>query len=138
MRTKRATEIAMPRITTLWMIAAVALALPTASFAQSQPKDAKEPPLTGNVAFGKILYDKACMSCHGMTGTGTDKGPPFLHRVYHPGHHGDASFFHAVQQGVKAHHWRFGDMKAVPGLGQREIELIVGYVRALQKMNGLF
>ena len=29
----------MPRITTLWMIAAVALALPTASFAQSQPKD---------------------------------------------------------------------------------------------------
>ena len=73
-----------------------------------------------------------------MNGVGTDKGPPFLHKVYHPGHHGDQSFFMAATRGAQAHHWKFGDMKPVEGITEAQIKSIVTYVRALQKANGIW
>jgi mono/diheme cytochrome c family protein len=97
-----------------------------------------EPKITGKLMLGKLAFGTHCAACHGTQGGGTDKGPTFLHRVYHPGHHGDAAFFQAAKNGVRAHHWRFGDMAPVPAATESQIANIVKYIRALQQANGLF
>lgn len=86
---------------------------------------------------GAQLYERRCAECHGEKGTGTDRGPPLVHSIYEPGHHGDAAFFRAVREGVRSHHWQFGDMPPVPGIPDDGIALIVDYVRALQKAKGI-
>ena len=110
----------------------------TVSAQQLDPNTVKTPEMGPELNLGKMNYDAFCASCHGANGVGSDKGPPFLHPVYHPGHHGDASFFQASKQGARAHHWKFGDMKPVEGITDAQLETIVRYVRALQKANGLF
>ncbi len=101
-------------------------------------QDVKLPETTPALERGKANYEKFCSACHGANGVGTDKGPPFLHRVYHPGHHGDGAFFRAAKQGVRAHHWPFGDMAPVDDVTETEVQTIVDYVRALQRANGIF
>lgn len=86
---------------------------------------------------GKAAFDANCAKCHGTHGIGTDKGPPFMHVIYNPGHHSDESFRRAVRQGVRQHHWRFGDMPSQPQVTDRELGAIVRYVRALQQANGV-
>jgi mono/diheme cytochrome c family protein len=115
--------------------------LASTSIATAQSLDAesvKLPEMTPRLNLGKMNYEGYCASCHGRNAAGTDKGPTFLHRVYHPGHHGDAAFMIAPQRGARAHHWRFGDMPPVEGVTDEQLETIVEYVRALQKVNGLF
>lgn len=102
------------------------------------PKSVKTPTLSSELNLGKMFYDVKCASCHGENAAGTDKGPTFIHRVYHPGHHGDGAFYIAPKRGIKAHHWPFGDMPPVEGITDNQIEKIVQYVRALQKANGVF
>ena len=60
----------------------------------------KQPEMTPRLNLGKMNYDANCAECHGKNAAGTDKGPTFLHRVYHPGHHGDAAFMIASKQGA--------------------------------------
>ena len=102
------------------------------------PDSVKLPGMTPALNLGKMTYDALCSSCHGKNTAGTDKGPTFLHKFYHPGHHGDAAFYAAPMKGVKAHHWPFGDMPPVEGIKEAQIEKIIVYVRAIQKANGLF
>ena len=97
-----------------------------------------EPEMTPELNLGKMSYDAYCASCHGKTAGGTDKGPTFISRIYHPGHHGDGAFYLAPKNGARAHHWPFGDMKPVPEVNDSQLEYIVKYVRAVQKANGLF
>jgi len=66
------------------------------------------------------------------------QGPTLIDRIYHPGHHADLSFRFAVNQGVRAHHWRFGDMPPVPNVTEQEVEQIICYVRELQRFHGIF
>ena len=63
--------------------------------------------------------------------------PPLVHIIYEPGHHGDESFQRAVALGVRAHHWRFGNMAPVEGLTREDVALIVAYIRELQRANGI-
>ncbi|MDF1854859.1 cytochrome c [Pseudooceanicola sp.] len=87
---------------------------------------------------GQALFDGTCAACHGTAGSGQfGLGPPLIHRVYEPSHHGNASFVQAVAQGVRAHHWRFGNMPPQPGVTKDEVLLIVNYIRALQRANGI-
>jgi len=102
------------------------------------PSSIKEPAATPEVNLGKMSYQAFCQECHGVNGAGTDKGPPFLNKVYHPGHHGDQSFYIAAKNGARAHHWKFGDMKPVPGVSEAQVTHIISYVRALQKANGIW
>ena len=90
------------------------------------------------INLGKMNFDAKCASCHGVNAAGSDKGPSFLDRVYHPGHHGDAAFINAPKRGAKAHHWSFGDMPPVEGITDGQIEKIITYIRALQKANNVF
>lgn len=93
--------------------------------------------LMPNPAAGKPLYTQHCASCHGALLQGSDKGPPFLHKVYEPSHHGDAAFQMAVKNGTRAHHWRFGDMKPVAGVSADEVAHITAYIRAAQRQAGI-
>jgi mono/diheme cytochrome c family protein len=86
---------------------------------------------------GEGLFKLNCASCHGVKGVGTDKGPPLVNKIYEPGHHSDMSFYLAVMRGVRAHHWRFGDMPSVEGLREKEVGSIILYVRFLQRLAGI-
>ena len=90
-----------------------------------------------SLALGKTTYNKNCMDCHGEEGVGSDKGPPLIHKYYEPSHHSDTSFYRAMTVGVKQHHWKFGDMKAVPGLSDKKMRKTIEYVRWLQRQQGI-
>lgn len=64
--------------------------------------------------------------------------PPLIHVIYEPNHHADQSFHRAVQSGVRRLHWPFGDMPPVPEVTSGDAQKIIGYVRSLQKANGIF
>jgi cytochrome c len=93
--------------------------------------------LSAHATKGKPIYEANCSLCHGQNGSGTDKGPPFIHKIYEPSHHGDASFQQAARSGVRAHHWPFGNMPPVPNVTKKDVKLIVAYVRELQRANGI-
>lgn len=86
---------------------------------------------------GARLFTAKCAGCHGPSASGSDKGPPLVHRIYEPSHHADATFYRAIRQGVRSHHWQFGNMAPVPGVTDTQIGQIVAYVRALQVKNGI-
>lgn len=97
----------------------------------------KVPQLSATATLGKLSFDANCAVCHGQNGSGTDKGPPLIHDIYNPGHHPDASFRYAVRQGVRQHHWSFGNMPPLPQLSAEQISQITRYVRELQQANGI-
>jgi mono/diheme cytochrome c family protein len=88
-------------------------------------------------ARGETLYAQHCEACHGPQATGSETAPPLVHAVYRTRHHGDEAFQIAVAQGVRAHHFRFGDMPAVPGLSREQVAEITAYVRWLQRASGI-
>ena len=88
------------------------------------------------VAEGADLYQNSCSSCHGSDLRGTDLGPSQLSVVYQPGHHPDGSYALATLNGVRSHHWGFGDMPPVPGLSQDDLDRIVAFIRETQRTEG--
>ena len=95
------------------------------------------PELSEDAQAGARLFASNCALCHGTNAAGTDLGPPLVHKIYEPGHHPDAAFYRAVNQGVVSHHWSFGNMPPVPDVSQRSVRKIVAYVRELQRANGI-
>jgi len=93
--------------------------------------------LSDQATKGQVLFDEHCAACHGANAAGSENGPPFVHKVYEPGHHADVSFLLATQRGVRAHHWKFGDMPPQPEVTADDVQLIVSYVRELQRANGI-
>ncbi len=100
--------------------------------------DQRSVPDSLELAAGAELYAIHCQSCHGVSGRGTDRGPPLVHQIYRPEHHADAAFYLAVQLGVRAHHWGFGDMPKIARLDREQVKRIVAYVRALQQEADIF
>jgi mono/diheme cytochrome c family protein len=88
-------------------------------------------------AVGASLFNAHCARCHGLSAVGTDQGPSFLSMIYAPNHHSDMSFHLAVQQGVRAHHWRVGNMPSVPEVTPDDVTQIIAYVRWLQEQVGV-
>lgn len=130
----------MPRSRTAPSLLLACVLLSTAACGGEQPAAdlaTTLPPTPAEHSRGETLYDANCASCHGPKGTGTTLGPPLVHIVYEPGHHGDAAFQMAVQRGVAAHHWRFGNMPPQPQVGREETDAIIGYVRWLQRQAGI-
>ncbi len=109
------------------------------SLAAAQPVSAPQPQagLMPQMGLGQRLYAKNCAACHGADLKGSDKGPAFLHPVYEPSHHGDAAFQMAVKYGVRAHHWKFGDMPPVAGVSPDDVAHITAYVRHSQRQIGI-
>lgn len=93
---------------------------------------------TGKQQFGATAFEANCAACHGVNGAGREgMGPPLVHIIYEPSHHGGQSFHLAVMNGVRGHHWPFGNMPPVDGLTTGDVDAIVDYVRALQRANGI-
>ena len=94
--------------------------------------------LSANAEIGKVAFEAKCAVCHGANAAGQDGvAPPLVHKIYEPSHHGDASFLLAAKNGVRAHHWRFGNMLPVEGVTDGDVKMIVAYVRELQRANGI-
>lgn len=87
---------------------------------------------------GNTKFHAFCAPCHGQQGVGTDHGPPLVHKIYEPSHHADIAFQRAAAQGVRAHHWKFGNMPKIEGVTPEDVTEIIGYVRWLQKQAGIF
>ena len=96
------------------------------------------PTFSAEAEAGQVLFEENCMTCHGRHATGSDQGPPLVHRIYEPNHHADIAFRLAVRNGVRAHHWPFGNMAPVEGVSDEDAIKITRYVRELQKANGIF
>ena len=98
----------------------------------------KVPELSAVALRGKLAFETNCASCHGTNGAGSDNGPPLVHAIYNPGHHGDRAFFLATTRGVQRHHWNFGNMPPLPEVTEGQIADIVRYVREMQEANDIF
>lgn len=86
---------------------------------------------------GQRLFEANCAACHGRNGRGTDTGPPLVHPVYRPSHHADLPFHLAVKNGVRQHHWNFGNMDPVKGVTPENAADIIAYVRKEQRAAGV-
>ncbi len=105
----------------------------------SQPKQAVGGgPMPAEFQVGETKFNANCAACHGKQAAGTDHGPPLVHKIYEPNHHGDPAFQRAAANGVKAHHWEFGDMPKIGGVTPEDVDQIVKYVRWLQTQAGIF
>ena len=128
-----------------WMVAPADRATPIVSAAHG-PDAAAAAPKAGSLIIpelsqiaqsGEVAFNESCSACHGVNAGGSDNGPPLVHKIYEPSHHGDISFAMAANNGVRAHHWRFGNMPPVNGITEAKIRWITTYVRELQAANGI-
>ena len=135
-----------------WPVGAALLFSIAGTACGAEPESQSSPPPTDEIqvvlrgiaatsppelAQGKTLFEQNCSVCHGPAGDGTAQGPPLVHIVYEPNHHADAAFILAARNGVRAHHWRFGDMAPLPGVTDAMVQEIVGYIRWLQRQVGI-
>ncbi len=95
------------------------------------------PTFSAVAVAGLQVYEDNCGKCHGVSGIGTNSGPPLIHQIYNPGHHPDVSFRNAVERGVQQHHWRFGSMPSQSQVTNDQIRQLTRYVRELQQANGI-
>ena len=140
----------MRRVSGLWTTAATLLFSIISTGCSPEPEPESAPPPDDEVqlrqiaatsppevAQGKTLFEQNCSVCHGPAGDGTTQGPPLVHIIYLLNHHADAAFVLAARNGVRAHHWRFGDMAPLPGVTDEMVLEIVGYIRWLQREVGI-
>lgn len=95
------------------------------------------PELSLTARRGAGLFATTCAECHGPKAQGTDQGPPLIHPYYRPSHHADGAFHLAVKNGVRQHHWRFGNMPPQPNVSPSETDAIIRYIREVQEANGI-
>jgi hypothetical protein len=87
----------------------------------------------------EYFFKKNCLACHGVHGSGIKNfGPPLVHKLYESSHHGDSSFVSAIRNGVRSHHWSFGDMAPVESISDDEILKVIGYIRFIQRANDIY
>lgn len=94
-------------------------------------------PTPAEFAQGEGKFKANCARCHGERAMGTNQGPPLVHKIYEPSHHGDAAFQMAAAKGVRAHHWQFGDMPRIEGVAPEDVTQITAYIRWLQRQAGI-
>ena len=87
---------------------------------------------------GEDRFNTLCARCHGIHAKGTKAGPPLVHKIYEPSHHGDFAFLRAAAQGVRAHHWKFGNMPKIVDATPEDVKQIIPYVRWLQREAGIY
>ena len=93
---------------------------------------------SANAKIGKSVFEAKCSVCHGKNAAGQNGvAPPLILKIYEPSHHGDGAFLVAAKNGVRAHHWNFGNMPPVEGLTDGDLKMVVAYVRELQRANGI-
>ncbi len=95
------------------------------------------PKLSDYALEGRNAFDANCAECHGKNAAGSERGPPFVHKIYGPNQHADGAFYAAAMLGAVQHHWRFGNMPAQSQVNDNDVAAIIQYVRELQLANGI-
>ncbi len=119
------------------------LVLPLTACGKGDPEKIRQnlhlpkPGYVADAERGREVFADKCAVCHGKSGQGTRQGPPLIHQTYRPGHHPDMAFHLAVKDGVRQHHWNFGDMPPLQGVTPEQVSDIVAYIRAAQKQAGI-
>jgi mono/diheme cytochrome c family protein len=94
--------------------------------------------MSDEAMIGERVFEAKCAACHGANAAGQNgTAPPLVHKIYEPSHHSDTAFLMAARNGVRAHHWKFGNMPPVEGLTDSDVTYIARYVRELQRENGI-
>jgi cytochrome c len=111
----------------------------TTSLADHNPGhvDVKIGQLSARAQFGQKVFNKNCGGCHGINGQGTQKGPPLIHDIYNPGHHPNEAFYRAVEEGVRQHHWPYGNMPPQKQVSFMDMTGILAFIREVQVENGI-
>jgi len=120
------------------LVVLVVAGLLSACDASSSKQAMSQGPVPAEFQSGEAKFNASCSMCHGQRASGTDHGPPLVHKIYEPSHHGDAAFQLAAANGVRAHHWEFGNMPKIEGVTPEDVDQIVKYIRWLQKQAGIF
>jgi mono/diheme cytochrome c family protein len=93
---------------------------------------------SADAKIGKRVFEAKCMQCHGQNAAGQNGvAPPLVNNIYRPAHHGDIAFVLAAKNGVRAHHWKFGNMPRIEGLTDADVGYVARYIRELQQENGI-
>ena len=95
-------------------------------------------PVPEEFKAGEERFNALCARCHGVAGRGTNAGPPLVHKIYEPSHHADFAFMRAAMQGVRAHHWKFGNMPRISEATAQDVTQIIPYIRWLQRQAGIY
>ncbi len=95
------------------------------------------PALSADAQQGQALFAESCAECHGENASGGDGGPPLIHDTYNPGHHDDRAFYRAATNGVRQHHWSYGNMPPQPKVSRADMGSIIRFVRETQVANGI-
>jgi len=119
------------------IVVMAALALTNAPTACSAGSKGDPLPAPKEFQQGEAKFKANCARCHGERAVGSNQGPPLVHKIYEPNHHGDAAFQMAAARGVRAHHWNFGDMPQIAGVTSEDVKDITAYVRWLQRQAGI-
>ncbi len=94
--------------------------------------------LSADAQIGKRVFEARCAVCHGENAAGRNgTAPPLIHQFYRPAHHADLAFLRAARNGVRAHHWPFGNMPPVKDITDGEVKMVVRYIREVQRANGI-
>lgn len=81
---------------------------------------------------GQAIYEANCAVCHGAALEGNDRGPSLLDPVYASDQMSDERIRSAVRNGIEQTRWEFGPMLALGGLGDAQIDEVIGFIRASQ------
>lgn len=129
----------IPMTSTLQIgVCVLSLSLLAACDSSEPPKPtAASGPVPTEFQVGETTFNANCAACHGKQAAGTDHGPPLVHKIYETNHHGDQAFQLAAANGVRAHHWGFGNMPKVDAVTPQDVDQIVKYVRWLQRQAGI-
>jgi mono/diheme cytochrome c family protein len=108
-----------------------------AAYREEPASTVRLPELSPAGQAGRAAFQRSCASCHGDVAQGTATGSAPHPRDLSAGHHAGVAFELAVRRGVRADHWRFGDMPLQPTITPDAIPMITRYVRELQQANGI-
>ena len=86
---------------------------------------------------GQLVFNTNCVSCHGVNAAGGMGGPPLIHDIYNPGHHANGAFINAVRNGVRQHHWQFGNMPPQRHIVFGDMVFLMKFIREVQQQNGI-
>lgn len=122
------------------IITMLILMLASAAFADHENGhvDVEVGELTPRATVGQLKFNEICAACHGFNGQGSKIGPPLIHNIYNPGHHGNNAFSQAVLKGVQQHHWSYGNMPPQRQVGFSDMANIMAFIREVQVQNEIY
>lgn len=95
------------------------------------------PNLSFKAHEGREHFAAACGACHGAYGEGSDNGPVLIHALYGRTLFLDEQIVAAVREGAEARNWPFGDMPAVEGVSDQNLDMMIGFLREVQAANDI-